>query len=163
MPAMCTSFQRGLFYVRDVWLFLCVRHLGGEKRYPSTTLLSPRIQMEDLPLCTFPEVHTYIDGSIQRWCVCVCVWFRVVYFLQVGRCRGCCSGVFWSVIIFRVCSRRSLLPNWGRYFADKPISVSWQKDFQDSGGHRCGSLGLFLYFFCFFVWNGHTIPSLHRT
>ncbi|KAI3367856.1 hypothetical protein L3Q82_026688, partial [Scortum barcoo] len=36
----------------------------GEKRYPSTTLLSPRIQMEDLPLCTFSEVRTYIDGSI---------------------------------------------------------------------------------------------------
>ena len=114
-------------------------------------------------------VHFPWSTYLHRWlysalmCVCVCVWFRVVYFLQVGRCRGCCSGVFWSVIIFRVCSRRSLLPNWGRYFADKPISVSWQKDFQDSGGHRWGSLGLFLYFFCFFVWNGHTIPSLHRT
>eukprot|EP00064_Thunnus_orientalis_P002660 superscaffoldBa00000202_g2667 len=36
----------------------------GEKRYPSTTLLSPRIQMEHLPLCTFPERRPFITEAM---------------------------------------------------------------------------------------------------
>ncbi|KAG8013597.1 hypothetical protein GBF38_022050, partial [Nibea albiflora] len=38
----------------------------GEKRYPSTTLLSPRIQMENLPLCTFPEVSSMDFMAMKR-------------------------------------------------------------------------------------------------
>lgn len=47
-------------------------------------------------MCTFPEVRTYIDGSILHWCVC----FRVVYFLKVGRRAVAAVELFWSVIIF---------------------------------------------------------------
>lgn len=69
-----------------------------EKRCPSTTLLSPRIQMENLPLCTFPEVRTYMDGFIPHWCV-----FPFSVLSASGETNGCCSEwVFLSVIIFSV-------------------------------------------------------------
>lgn len=64
----------------------------GEKLYPDAALLSPRIQMEDVPLCTLPEVHAYIDGSILHCCVCL---FYLVQILQACHC----SRVFWSAII----------------------------------------------------------------
>ncbi|KAK1893972.1 Heat shock protein beta-3 [Dissostichus eleginoides] len=35
-----------------------------EKHYHSTMLLSPRIQMEDLPLCTFPEWRPFITEAM---------------------------------------------------------------------------------------------------
>lgn len=82
--------------------------------------------MEDLPLCTFPEVRTYIDGSILRCCVC----FRVVYSLQVGR-RTVAAVEYSGVWLFLVseflavpvslCYQIEAGISW-----DKPLSGSWQ-------------------------------------
>lgn len=128
----------------------------GEKRYPSTTLLSRRIQMEDLPLCTFPKVRTYIDGSILHWCV----FFLCSVLSASGETYACCSGVFWSVIIFSVwvflCPRLSVLPNWGRHLRDKSISGFWQ----NLRLSRLRGLGMF---FLFFFQKGRTFLSLQRT
>lgn len=49
MPTVCMSFQRALFYVRDVWLFLCRRHLARRNATPAQRCCHPEYRWRICP------------------------------------------------------------------------------------------------------------------
>lgn len=66
--------SKGLLFMSVTYDCVCADGISGREALPARTFLSPRIPMEDLPLCTSPEVCTCIDGSI----LCSCVFLRSV-------------------------------------------------------------------------------------
>lgn len=66
---MRTSIQRAFFHVCDVQALLCRQHLWEKNATPAQPCCQPQCRWRICPLCTLPEVCTYIDGSILSWCV----------------------------------------------------------------------------------------------
>lgn len=73
------------------------------------------------------------------------VFFSVVYFFRVERWTAAALKYFW-VWLFLVSeflsTPASQLPNWGRYFSNKPISGAWQNvKLKMKGSHASYSCG----------------------